>query len=97
MEYTVLSACLSAGPISINDLRKLLPIDPGHMTRTTNRLEDKDLIEKARSSADRRLVVVTMTDAGAALTPELTTARARVLWSSRAGHQPGGTGRLHGE
>ena len=73
VEYTVLSACLSAGPISINDLRKLLPIDPGHMTRTTNRLEDKELIEKARSSADRRLVVVTMTDAGAALTPELTT------------------------
>ena len=72
VEYTVLSVCLSSGAIPLSELRRLLPIDPGHMTLTTNLLEDKGLIEKTRLRGNRRVVVLVLTEEGAALTQELT-------------------------
>ena len=71
VEYTVLNVCLGAGTISISDLKKLLPIDPGRMTRTTNNLEDKGLIEKTRPRDNRRVVVLRVTEDGVALAGEL--------------------------
>ena len=71
VQYTILSVCESAGPISIKELKKLVPIDSGHMSRTTNHLEDKGLIEKTRTSHDRRLVNLRVTEQALALMPEL--------------------------
>ena len=71
VEYTVLSACMAVGPTSIRDLRELVPIDYGHMSRTTTRLEDKGLLQKIRTRDDRRVVRLRVTEEGASLMPEL--------------------------
>ena len=71
VEYTVLRVCGAMGTTSIRDLREIVPIDPPHMSRTTNRLEDMGLLKKVRLRDDRRLVSLTMTEAGASLMPEL--------------------------
>ena len=71
VEYTVLSVCLAVGPTSIRDLRELVPIDYGHMSRTASRLEDKGLLQKVRLRDDRRLVRLSMTEEGVTLIPEL--------------------------
>lgn len=71
VQYTILNVCQSAGPISIKELKRLVPIDSGHMSRTTNHLEDKGLIQKARTSSDRRLVNLSVTEEALALMPEL--------------------------
>ncbi len=71
VEYTILSVCLGVGPTSIRDLRKLVPLDYGHMSRTTSGLEDKGLLRKIRLRDDRRVVRLRVTDEGASLMPEL--------------------------
>ena len=71
VEYTVLSVCLGVGPTSIRDLRELVPIDYGHMSRTTTRLEDKRLLQKIRLRDDRRVVRLRVTEEGVSLIPEL--------------------------
>ena len=71
VEYTVLSVCMAVGPTSIRDLRELVPIDYGHMSRTTTRLEDKGLLQKIRTRDDRRVVRLRVTEEGASLMPEL--------------------------
>lgn len=71
VEYTVLSVCMAVGPTSIRDLRELLPIDYGHMSRTTTRLEDKGLLQKIRTRDDQRVVRLRVTEEGASLMPEL--------------------------
>ncbi|MCY3801715.1 MAG: MarR family transcriptional regulator [Chloroflexi bacterium] len=70
--YTILHVCQGVGPISIRDLRRLVPIDPGLISRATTLLEDKGLLEKRRPRDDRRLVRLIVTEHGAALMPELT-------------------------
>ena len=72
VEYTILDVCLGMGPISIRDLRRLVPIDPGLISRATTLLEDKGLLEKRRPRDDRRLVRLIVTEQGAALMPQLT-------------------------
>ena len=71
VEYTVLSVCLAVKPTSIRDLREFIPIDYGHMSRTTTRLEDKGLLEKIRLRDDRRVVRLRVTEEGVSLMPEL--------------------------
>ena len=71
VEYTVLSACAAAGPISIRDLKKMVPIDSGHMSRATTQLQRKGLIQKMRLMDDQRLVRVRVTEEGASVIPEL--------------------------
>lgn len=71
VEYTLLCACLASGPITMRDLRQIVPIDPAHMSRTLSGLEDRELVEKVRPRSDRRLVNVTLTEEAQALIPEL--------------------------
>ncbi|TBU71593.1 MarR family transcriptional regulator [Pseudomonas daroniae] len=49
------------------DLVRLLNLDSGAMTRMLDRLEQKALIIRERSSEDRRQVCLTLTDSGRAL------------------------------
>ncbi|MDE2716716.1 MAG: MarR family transcriptional regulator [Chloroflexota bacterium] len=71
VEYTVLSVCMAVGPTSIRDLRELVPIDYGHLSRTSTRLEDKGLLQKIRTRDDRRVVRLRVTEEGESLIPEL--------------------------
>ena len=71
VEYTVLSVCMAVGPTSIRDLRELVPLDYGHLSRTTSGLEDKGLLQKIRIGNDRRVVSLRVTEEGMSLVPEL--------------------------
>jgi DNA-binding MarR family transcriptional regulator len=51
-------ACTSVG------LAKLLGVDPGFVTRLVDRLERQDLVRRDRNSPDRRVVNLTLTEAG---------------------------------
>ena len=53
------------------ELSRLLHYDPGAMTRLIDRLEKKNIVKRAPSDADRRSVVVTLTEQGRALYPEI--------------------------
>ena len=71
VEYTILGACLAAGPITVKDLRSKIPIDYTQISRTTSRLEDKGLVAKVHLADDRRIVRVHVTAKGRELMPEL--------------------------
>ncbi|WP_296262572.1 MULTISPECIES: MarR family winged helix-turn-helix transcriptional regulator [unclassified Pseudomonas] len=49
------------------DLCRMLSLDSGSMTRMLDRLEQKDLLTRTRSEADRRQVRLALTQAGQAL------------------------------
>ena len=52
------------------ELSRLLVVDAGATTRMLDRLEAKGLLARTRSAADRRVVEITVTDAGrAAIAP----------------------------
>ncbi|WP_439892485.1 MarR family winged helix-turn-helix transcriptional regulator [Ralstonia sp. 25C] len=53
------------------ELSRLLHYDPGAMTRLIDRLEKKNIVKRAPSDADRRSVVVSLTEQGRALYPEI--------------------------
>jgi DNA-binding MarR family transcriptional regulator len=53
------------------ELSKLLGIDTGLMTRMLDKLEAKDLLQRARSTEDRRVVNLTLTREGEKVAAEL--------------------------
>ena len=71
VEYTILSACFTAGQITFRDLRGLVPVDPNQINRVVGRLEQRGLMEKVRIRRDRRIVHLRVTDEGRALMPAL--------------------------
>lgn len=56
---------------SASDLCKGISYDAGAMTRMLDRLESKGLIQRTRSSSDRRLVHLELTDEGRAVFPRM--------------------------
>lgn len=59
------------GPGPVATLATELNIDPGALTRLLDRLEAKGLVRRERSSEDRRVVIVTMTEQGQQATAEV--------------------------
>lgn len=62
----------SGGSSTVAELAREAGLDPGATTRTLDRLEAKALVRRLRSSQDRRVVRIELTDAGhaaAALVP----------------------------
>ncbi len=59
-------------------LARDLSTDTGAMTRMLDRLENKGLLNRSRSSTDRRVVVLTLTDQGRHLTERIPHHLARV-------------------
>jgi DNA-binding MarR family transcriptional regulator len=53
--------------------------DPGSMTRMLDRLQEKDLIRRVRSSKDRRIVRLELTEAGRDLYPLMPPVAIKVL------------------
>jgi len=59
------------GPRSTLQLGRELDMDGGALTRLLGRLEDKGLVKRERSSEDRRVVVVSLSEEGERLTAKV--------------------------
>lgn len=59
------------GPCPVATLSTELNIDPGALTRLLDRLEAKELVRRERSSEDRRVVIVSLTEQGQGATAEV--------------------------
>lgn len=62
--------------------------DTGSMTRMLDRLEEKDLIRRERSTTDRRVVLLHVTDTGQALLPHIVPRVVEVLNQALADFTP---------
>lgn len=69
----IVIATLAAGeePMSASDLCKGISYDAGAMTRMLDRLQDKQLVSRARCTHDRRLTYLELTDEGRAAYPRM--------------------------
>jgi DNA-binding MarR family transcriptional regulator len=56
-----------ASPIRVSDLAQRMYLHPATVVGILNRLEAQELIQRTRTNADRRVVKLTLTDAGNAL------------------------------
>jgi DNA-binding MarR family transcriptional regulator len=59
------------GPTSAQELSRDMDIDAGATTRLIDRLAAKGLVERARSSSDRRVLMLTLTRAGDAVAAQV--------------------------
>lgn len=64
-------------PQTLNQLSRELLCDPGNVTRLTDRLEKKGLIQRQRNGQDRRQIFVSLTPKGQALCNEIRQAHAQ--------------------
>lgn len=63
---------------TVAELARECQLDAGAMTRTLDRLEAKDLCQRVRSASDRRVVNITLTDAGRRAAAEIPHVLSRV-------------------
>lgn len=70
-QFKVLIIVAEWGLDSPGDLCRHLSLDSGSMTRMLDRLEQKQLIRRSRSAADRRQIHITLTAEGQALVAQL--------------------------
>jgi DNA-binding MarR family transcriptional regulator len=70
---------------TVASLSKHLSLDPAALTRALDRLEAKGLVERQRSTRDRRVVNLVLTDAGKQVAPQVPAALADVLNAHLAG------------
>ena len=69
--YAVLAALFTNGPTEISGLRRMIPIDPGRMSRMVSALANRNLVRKIRLQSDQRVVRVELTSEGEAVAPAL--------------------------
>ena len=86
-QYVIL-VNLAHGADSSSDLCKSVSYDPGAMTRMLDRLERKKLITRVRSSEDRRVARLALTEEGKAVYPKLVERAVRVLNRKLRGFSP---------
>lgn len=67
----VLRNLKSYGPLSSAELSRKMFVTPANMTGIIDRLEAKDLVYRQRKPSDRRVVLITMTEAGQKLSESL--------------------------
>ena len=63
-DFAVLEALLHRGALPINEIGKKVLLTSGSITVAVDRLEDKGLVERRASAADRRAKIVHLTSAG---------------------------------
>jgi len=79
MQFAILKNVAAGAAETAADLCRLLHYDTGSMTRLLDRLEEKSLIRRERSKADRRVVSLRITGAGRTVLPRLRDSAARVI------------------
>ncbi|HEY0766413.1 MAG TPA: MarR family transcriptional regulator [Steroidobacteraceae bacterium] len=67
----IANLAVAEGPMSASDLCKGISYDAGAMTRMLDRLASKGLIRRNRSTHDRRLMHLELTDEGRAAYPRM--------------------------
>lgn len=75
----------SSGPPSIGEVASTLAIDPSTASRLVDQRVSEGLLERSVDPADRRRVVLTITDAGRALLGELAGSRRAMLLEATEG------------
>ena len=86
-QYVILVS-LAHGADSSSDICKSMSYDPGAMTRMLDRLQRKKLITRVRSSEDRRVARLALTEEGKAVYPKLVERAAKVLNRKLRGFSP---------
>ncbi len=66
-QLAVLGTLFREGPLTVGDLAAAEKVQPPSMTRTVSCLADKQLINRNPHPTDRRVVVVSLNDAGHAV------------------------------
>ena len=75
----------NGGPSTVVELARWCLVDAGAMTRLLDRLEKKGLCKRVRSTTDRRVVQVELTDDGVAAIGEVPAVLAEVMNAHLAG------------
>lgn len=70
-QWAILEACYQGEADTLTSLSRSIPIDSASISRQVDRLVRAGLVRRQRSTRDRRLVNLTLTDAGNRLVPEL--------------------------
>ncbi len=65
--YIVLMSLWQYGTMSVGDLCRKLYLDSGTLTPLLKKMEAEGLVRRSRSTADERVVTVSLTDAGRAM------------------------------
>ena len=66
-EFTILEALLNKGPLQVNDIGRRVNLTSGAITSAIDRLEERGLVQRGVTAADKRARVVSLTRAGRAL------------------------------
>jgi DNA-binding MarR family transcriptional regulator len=74
-QYRALVVIATRGPQRVVDIANELGVNPSTGTRMCDRLVRKHLVQRARSTADRRVVRLSLTPAGQALVADVTRRR----------------------
>lgn len=78
-QHRTLVLLASRGPQRISDLAELLGVNSSTATRHCDRLQRRWLVQRDRSTDDRRSVRVSLTDAGLRVVEQVTRARRREI------------------
>ena len=70
-EFALLNALRLGGPNPVSRVARALNFDPPSVSRNAYRLTESGLIVSERSSSDRRVVMLSLTDRGAAIAQEI--------------------------
>jgi len=70
-QSTVLRSLFNKGPMSSADLSRNLFVTPSNITGIIDRLEKKQLVERIKKEGDRRVTLISLTDAGKELSKTL--------------------------
>lgn len=70
-QWAILDACHEGEADTLTSLSRVIPIDSASISRHVDRLVRVGLVHRSRSTRDRRLVRLSLTDAGNRLVPEL--------------------------
>jgi DNA-binding MarR family transcriptional regulator len=66
-QYLVMLVVWEHGQLSVNEIGEKLLLDSGTLTPLLKKLEGRKLINRIRSTADERVVIISLTDQGNAL------------------------------
>lgn len=70
LEFKLLKFCTENEECTATQLAEVLPIDPARISRLVNRLVEMGLLSRRRLASDRRVVMLSLTDAGIERTRE---------------------------
>lgn len=70
-QWAILEACHEGEADTLTSLSRVIPIDSASISRQVERLVRTGLVQRRRSTRDRRLVRLSLTDAGMRLVPDL--------------------------